>query len=261
MYLKNICYNFDGSDRMDKKNKIILLIIVFVTIIVVGVCAYAIINHEKENQANGIGDALKFKKEYEDLNGKVNSNNDTYPTVTISENNTVKYITDTEAVELLKEETGVIYFGFSSCPWCRSMITTLTNVAKENKTTIYYLDISSIRSKLELTKDENSDEYLVSVKNKGTDSYYILLELLDSKLSDYYLIDENGKKYDTKEKRLYAPTVVAFDKGKIKGFHEGTVDSQENGYAKLTEKQETELNKKFTTLVKSIKNSCSSIKC
>ena len=246
---------------MDKKNKIVLIIIALVTMIVVGVCAYAIINHEKENQANGISDALKFKNEYEELNGNVNSNNDTYPTVTISENNTVKYVSDTEAVELLKEETGVIYFGFANCPWCRSMITTLTNVAKENKTTIYYLDILNIRSKRELVKQENSEKSEVSVKDKGTDSYYTLLELLDSKLTDYYLIDEDGKKYDTGEKRLYAPTVVAFDKGKIKGFHEGTVDSQENGYTKLTEKQETELNKKFTTLIKSIKNSCSSIKC
>ena len=83
---------------MDKRNKIFLIIILLITIIVVGLCAYTIINHEKENKTNGISDALKFKNEYEELNGKVNDNNDTYPTVTISENNTIKYVTDTEAV-------------------------------------------------------------------------------------------------------------------------------------------------------------------
>ena len=246
---------------MDKRNKIFLIIILLITIIVVGICAYTIINHEKENKTNGISDALKFKNEYEELNGKVNDNNDTYPTVTISENNTIKYVTDTEAVELLKEGTGVIYFGFAKCPWCRSMITTLTNVAKENKTTIYYLDILNIRSQIELVKDSENDSMKVEVKEKGTQSYYELLKLLDSKLSDYVLTDELGKKFNTGEKRLYAPTVVAFENGTIKDFHVGTIDSQENGYTKLTEKQEKELNKIFTTLIKSIKNSCSSTKC
>lgn len=242
---------------MDKKNKIILLIISIITIVVVGVCGWSIINHEKQIEETDMKDSIKFKEEYESLNGKATANNNTYPTVTIDENNTVKYVTEREAVELLENGTGVIYFGFKECPWCRNMISILTNVAKENETKIYYLDISNIRSKYEL--DENLEAKLIE---KGTDNYYDILEILDNELEDFMLMTEDGKKVKTGEKRLYAPTVVAFDNGKIKKVHVGTIDTQEDPYIKLTKEEEKELNKIFTKIVKSIeKNSCSSTGC
>ena len=37
-----------------------------------------------------------------------------------------------EIVKILNEGTGVIYFGFNSCPWCRSMIETLLKVIDDN---------------------------------------------------------------------------------------------------------------------------------
>lgn len=242
---------------MDKKNKIILLIIIIITLVVVGICGWSIINHEKKVEKTDIKDSLKFKEEYENLNGKATSTNNTYPTVTVDENNTVKYVTERETVELLENGTGVIYFGFKECPWCRNMISTLTNVAKENDTKIYYLDISDIRSKYEL--DENSEAKLVQ---KGTDNYYDILKILDKELDDFVLMTEEGMKVKTGEKRLYAPTVVSFDSGKIVEFHVGTVESQEDPYIKLTEDEEKKLNKIFTKIVKSVqKNSCSSTGC
>lgn len=245
---------------MDKKNKLILIIIAVCTLVVVGICGWAIRNHEKEIQKIEKSDALKFKEEYESLNGKATSNNSTYPTVTIDENNTVKYVTETEAVELLENGTGIIYFGFKECPWCRNMISTLTNVAKENATKVYYLDILDLRSKIELK--EVNEKMEIQVTKKGTDSYYKILNILDKDLTDYELVDEKGKKYNTGEKRLYAPTVVSFDEGSIEEVHVGTVESQEDPYVKLTEDEEKELNKIFTKIVKSVKkDSCTSASC
>ena len=74
--------------------------------------------------------------------------------------------------------------------------------------------------------------------------------------------DIYNKEYKTGEKRLYAPTLVAVKNGKIESFHEGTVDSQKSGFDVLTKKQEKELNKILTELVKTVSsNSCSSTGC
>ena len=241
---------------MDKKNKIILLIILIATIIIVGVCVFAIMKHESITKENEVSDAAKFKEEYESLNGSKYENL-TYPTVTINENNTVKYIKEAEAVELIKDGTGLIYFGFAKCPWCRTLITSLVDVAREAHTTIYYLDIQDIRSSIELTSDN-----LIKTTKKGTDSYYDLLNLMTEYLSDYELTDDEGNKYQTGEKRLYAPTLLAVKDGNIVGFHEGTVDSQKSGFDALSKKGEKELNKILTELVKTVSsNSCSSTGC
>jgi len=244
---------------MEKKNKIILISIVILTILVIGGCIYAVLNNKNENNGdNEITDAIKFRDEYTELNGKVNEYiKKEYVTVTLSENNTFKYVTEDEAVNLLKEGTGVIYFGFSTCPWCRSLVSTLARVAEDNNETIYYLDVLDIRSKFEI-----KDNKLNKTK-EGSIGYYEILTLLDKELEDYYLEDKDGKKYDTDEKRLYAPTLVAFKEGKITDIHVGTVDSQESGFDKLTDKQIKELEKIIKRVINSkVENDvCTSDKC
>lgn len=241
---------------MDKQNKIFLVIITLCTLIVVGICTWSIINHEKENDKTNISDAVKFKNEYEESNGKSNSSGSIYPTVTISENNPVKYVTEAEAVDLLENGTGVIYFGFSNCPWCRNMIGPLVTAAKEANTTLYYLDIYDIRSSYEIKDNE-----LVKTK-EGTEGYYKLLNLLDSELSDYVLKDDGKKEYITGEKRLYAPTVVAVKDGEVTKLHVGTVESQTDPYTKLSDEEINKLNKLFTELIKTtLSNTCTSTGC
>ena len=226
---------------MDKNNKIILILLVILTLVVVGVCTYSVIkNNEKDT------DAIKFRNEYSELNGKVNENNGkNYVNVSISDSNTIKYITEEKAIELLEEGTGVIYFGFSTCPWCRSLVSTLTSVAENKNESIYYLDILDIRSAFELNEGK-----LNKIKD-GSKGYYKILELLDEQLEDFYLIDDAGNKFDTEEKRLYAPTIVAFNKGNITSIHVGTVESQENGYDELTSDQITELESIIEKLIAS----------
>lgn len=242
-----------GGKKMEKKNKIILIAIIVVAVLVLGGCVYSIIN--KENNVSE--DAIKFREEYTKNNGEViESIGKSYVNVDVNDTNTIKYVTEEEAVELLKEDTGVIYFGFSTCPWCRSLVSTLTKVAEEEKETIYYLDVLDIRSKFEVKDNE-----LNKIKD-GTKGYYELLKLLDKELEDFYLTDEDGNKFDTKEKRLYAPTLVAFKEGEVTGFHVGTVDSQESGFDPLSDEQIEELEKIVKKVINSKENEvCTKDKC
>ena len=227
---------------MEKRNKIFLILLIILTICVIGICIYFLTN----NNHLDLTDATEFRSEYMELNDKINENNgETYPNVSISETNTVKYISESDAVKMLENGTGIIYFGWNSCPWCR--ISTLTKVAEKKKENIYYLNILNIRSSFEVKDDE-----LVNTK-KGSKEYYKILELLDSELDNYYIYDNKNKEYDTKEKRLYAPTVVAVKDGKITSIHIGTLDSQKSGYDKLDSEQLKELENIFEDLINSIK--------
>ena len=65
-------------------------------------------------------DAIRFKQEYEALNGEENGNGKNYRVVEIDENNPFVYATTDEIVEKINnKESFVVYFGFAKCPWCR----------------------------------------------------------------------------------------------------------------------------------------------
>lgn len=237
---------------MEKKNKIYLITLILLTVCVVGICIYSIIKNRDLKDS----DALKFRNEYMELNGEESSGGKIYPNVTISEKNTVKYINEKEAVELLESGKGIIYFGFSTCPWCRSMISSLTKIAEEKHEKIYYLDVLNIRSRFEVKDGE------LTKVNEGTKGYYEILDKLSDYLNDFILTDESGNKYDTGEKRLYAPTLVAFNGGRVTDFHVGTVESQKTGYDKLTVDEIEELEKIITNLIDSKVDVCTnSDKC
>lgn len=226
---------------MEKKNKIILLVTILLTLCVIGLVVYTVINNKNKEAS----DAVRFRNEYMELNDKVSASGIANVNVAISESNTVKYLTEKEVVELLEDGTGIIYFGFSECPWCRNLVPILTDLAEEKNETIYYLNILDIRSTFEI-----KDGKINKIKD-GSKYYYEILELLEDELEDFYLTDEAGNKYDTEEKRLYAPTLVSVQDGEIKGLHVGTVDSQESPYEALTAKQVEELEKIITKLITS----------
>lgn len=219
---------------MEKDKKILLGIIGIILIAAIVIVVLVIKENKKPEYS---ADALKFKEEYEAINNKGNDYNDKkYLELNIPEDNIIKYASEEEIVGILEDGNGVIYFGFSECPWCRSMIETLLETAKENKLKqVYYLNILNIRDAYEV-----QDKEVLRTK-EGTDSYYKILDLLSDELSDYSVTDAKGKEYATGVKRLYAPTVVVVKNGKIVGFHEDVVESLENPYAGLNEEQEKEL--------------------
>ena len=229
----------------DKKMFIGILMLLIAFMIFIGIVAF---RDKKENTINN-ADAISFKNEYESLNNVVREKDGrTIKEISIDANNPVDIVTEEEAIALLERGTGIIYFGFPDCPWCRSMLpvllSTLDNMSIEK---LYYLNIGSIRDTLAL-----GEKNKVEVKEEGTQGYYKILELMNNVLDPYYLTNEDGKKIDTKEKRLMAPTVVAVKNGKIVDIHVGTVDSQESGYDDLSIEQQEELQNRFMELIRSV---------
>jgi len=232
-----------------KNSKFWIWFIPFLLIICIAVWSMLVYLKNKNNTTS---DAYKFRTEYAELNNQTNeSNGKTYPTVDLNNNNPFVYASVDDIKNLFDNGTGVIYFGFPTCPWCRNLVPVLNEAV--NNTSIekvYYYNIKSIRSSISF--DDNNK----LVNEKGNDFYYYLLDKLDSYLTEYTIKDKNNKDYDTKEKRLYAPTVVFVKEGKIIGVHEGTVDSQEDPYVVLDDKQKDELMSIFQDYLTKVTESC-----
>lgn len=248
---------------MKRKNIIIIIgiIILIAALSILGVCIYKG-NEEKVNISKET-DALKFKKEYEALNGTIREGTeDKYNSVTISEDNPIKYIDTKEAISVLEKDQAILYVGAEWCPWCRNAVPVLFEVANTYKVdTIYYLNLDDEKSVYEV-----KDNKAVMTK-EGTEDYYKLLDALDEELSLYTLTDENGKVLETNEKRIYMPFVVAIKDGKVVGTHTGTTElnKDQTKYDKLTDKQHAELVDTYGNLFKNvygeIKNTCDETKC
>ena len=222
-------------------------------VIVIIACGCGFLAFQKVEDTPVITDAVKIKEEYEMLNEKINDNNLKYPTVTLSDDNPFVYRSESEIIDILNNKTGVIYFGFSSCPWCRSVLPILEDAAREvGLAQVFYLDIQNIRDVLEL--DENDK---VVTSKEGSNGYYQIVELLDEYLSEYSLTNEKGEEISTGKKRLFAPTVVGVLNGEIVSFHEGSLDSQKSGYDTLDDKEKEELKKIYVELIqKTLEGTC-----
>ena len=98
---------------------------------------------KEENKTTPTADAIKFKEEYESLNGTIReSDGAKYNSVTIPEDNPIKYVDAKGALEVLKNETSIIYVGAEWCPWCRNAVPVLFDAAKDtNMKTVYYLNL------------------------------------------------------------------------------------------------------------------------
>lgn len=193
-------------------------------------------------------DALKFKEEYEKNNGVKNEKyNVTTRTVNIPEDNPMVYATAEEIIKKIdNKETFVVYFGFSDCPWCRSVIEELIHVAQDLKVEkVYYVDVKELRDVKEL--DENNN---VVTSKEGDEHYMELLEKLDSVLDDYTLTDKEGNAVSAGEKRIYAPNVVGVANGKPTELETGESEKLINPYDELTDEMRTETYNKLKCVFK-----------
>lgn len=232
-----------------KENKSVILI-TSIIIVILGIIL-GIIFLKKDNLET---DAIRFKKEYESLNNTTReSDGHKYNNVNIDEDNPIVYVNAKEASDIIKNKSGVIYIGANWCPWCRNAISVLFESAKANNVDkIYYVDLTEYRNIWEIKNRE-----LVKTQ-KEKDGYYDLLNSLDKVLGEntYKLKDEDGKEYDTNEKRIYMPTVLGVKSGKITETHVGTVKINEgqDKYSDLTDEQRNELLDIYNNLVKSTKS-------
>ena len=234
---------------LDKKIILGIIAVLLVFATSVGILAYKNEKNPSKEEPKYTEDQLAFKKAYEDLNGQIrDKDGKTIRTLNIDSNNPVDILTEEETVDVLENGTGIIYMGFTDCPWCRTMVPVLLNTLKNTGIEkLYYLDIKDIRSTYVLNNKNKA------VKEKdGTAGYYKILELLDKELENYTLTTSKGKIVKTGEKRLLAPTVVFVKEGKVVGIHVGTVDTQKDPYKDLTEEQITELSNIYTQLINKV---------
>jgi len=220
--------NANVEENNDLKNKIIIVLVGVIVLILLCFGIKHVLDNPKVQN-----DGIKFKEEYEKLNGtEVKGTELKYLELSIDEESPIKYSSYEEIFDILDNGSGVIYFGFPECPWCRALTPVLLSAADDvGIDTIYYLNNKQDRDLIEL--DENKE---IVVKKEGSDNYYKLLEKLGDFASDYELEDVNANK-----KRLYFPTVLFVKDGTIVDFHEGTLDSQENPFVKMSNEQIEEL--------------------
>lgn len=211
-----------------KDNKLFMIIVTVLAAIVL------VLNIQKVISNNSQTDGIKFKEEYEKLNGKKNDQGKKYREITIDSKNKMVYKTTEEVLNLIdKKKSFVLYFGFDTCPWCRSVVPTLASISKELNQEVYYIDVKDIRDTFEL--DDDNKPKLVK---KGSKDYSKLLEKLEPVLEDYTLTDSDNNEIKVGEKRIYAPSIVSVIDGKAKELTTGISDKQTDGYMKLTKEME-----------------------
>ncbi len=232
-----------------KDNKLFIIIVTVLAAIVL------VLNIQKVISNNSQTDGIKFKEEYEKLNGKKNDQGKKYREITIDSKNKMVYKTTEEVLNLIdKKKSFVLYFGFDTCPWCRSVVPTLASISKELNQEVYYIDVKDIRDTFEL--DDDNKPKLVK---KGSKDYSKLLEKLEPVLEDYTLTDSDNNEIKVGEKRIYAPSIVSVIDGKAKELTTGISDKQTDGYMKLTKEMEKDIYNKIKKVLKQVsdkKNTC-----
>lgn len=194
---------------MYMKKKIIIVTISITLLLIIGLVSYS-------------NDAIRFKISYEYINAVEYSNGKKIK-VSIPLNNQIKYLNNNDIITFLKEGTGIIYFGYNTCPWCRNIVEPLLEVADENSIDkVYYVDI----------------HHISKIKKE-------IINILD----DYLRLDE-----ETNTKVLAVPDVYFIKNGKILTHHIGTVDSYKNPYLGMNNKQKEELKRIYNEGIEAINN-------
>lgn len=200
-------------------------IILFFTILFI-VIGLMIINKSKENKNS---EKVNFSKMYK-----------------VDEKNVFEKINAKDAIDLVKNRTGIIYLGYKDCPWCQNLVPVLNDAAKENNVnTVYYIDDFYYMRPDKNDNPKHKKEYNELVKILGED----IVEMHN---------DEN--EFDI----IRVPLVLFVKNGKLVDYHKGTYEGHvlkekidKNGKTvkyleDLTEKQKKELKKVLTKKIKKV---------
>jgi len=134
-----------------------------------------------------------------------------------------KKITFKESLRFFDEKaTGVVYYGYNTCPYCIQVVPTLNEVAEKYGLTVYYIDVYG-----DVIADADIERFLT--------------------LADEFLEHEDG------EPVFYVPQVFVFVNGEITGGHLGAVDSYDPSVGYMSSKQKKELKSIFEDLLLPLK--------
>lgn len=208
------------------KKKILVLVLLTLSVVLTG-C------FKKDNK-----DALKFKEDYEEINGKENASGKIHREVEISKKNKFVEITPEELVKKIdNKESFYVYFGSRLCPWCRSVIEKADEISRKNKIDkIYYIDVwDDLGNEIFRDKYEINEDGELKQSFKGAEEYKKVLNSIDETLlRDYTINDSEGNTIEVGEKRIYAPNYVYFKNGKGIRLVTGKSDKQTDSREELT---------------------------
>ena len=246
---------------MDKKKIFAALgVIVVIAAIIVGVVVFSKKEGNKEPEYKQT--ALDFKEEYEKVNGKTMKDDIKYRSLDINKNNPYVKVSIDEVAKMIKNgESFYLYVGDHLCPWCRSGIEKMIEVANREKIEkIYYVDFW----------DDDHNEILrelydVEIKGKkttfkitqeATEGYKVLYDAVkDMGLKDY-TVTKDGKEYTVPNvKKVYGGDHFYFNKGVCKKYVTLRVPSLEKATDELTDSVLKEQDKTYTDLF-TFSNSC-----
>lgn len=121
----------------------------------------------------------------------------------VAKDNPYKRISSNDALDMIKNGTGILYLGYNTCPWCKQIVPILNDSAKDrNINSIYYIE-----DFYDMRPDKNSNP-------KNIDDYNELLELLKN------IILED----DYNNKIIRVPLILFIKNGKIVSYHRGTYE-------------------------------------
>jgi len=156
-------------------------------------------------------DAIRFKEKYEALNGSEVAPGMVRQTITIPRDNPFVFANMDQIVELVENGSGIIYFGFPECPWCRTAVPAMIEAAAElGIEEIFYMNMTPERN-IKIINDEGE----IEETRAGTPGYMRLLELLEPYLMDYTITGPNGETVDLNQKRIFVPFVLIVREGNV----------------------------------------------
>jgi thiol-disulfide isomerase/thioredoxin len=128
-----------------------------------------------------------------------------------------------EAIQFFEEKkSGVLYFGFESCPWCIEAKPVLLEAGESYEGSIYYI-ITRDEDKNRLYNDEQKEEIIPYI-------------------GDYMSENENG------ELTLYVPLVLVVKDGVVIDGHEGTFEDHDAHERTMTQEEIDELYQIYSNL-------------
>ncbi len=221
----------------ENNKKLLVIIALILSLFLVTGC-------DKEEEKS---DAVKFKEEYESINGKFDDDKQIIRNLSVDEDNPFIYSTAEEIINKIEnDESFLVYFGYAKDARSRCIIETLINTAKEERLKqIYYVDISTIRNRMSVDKNGN----LITLE-KGSDGYNKLLELLEDHLYDYQLVNNYGESVTATGKRIYAPTVISIIKGEFNSLQDGISPNLVDLYGELNDTITNYSKERFSSQIK-----------
>ena len=133
-----------------------------------------------------------------------------------------------ESADFLDSGTGILLYGFSTCPWCVDLLPVLTEVIEEEKVMVYYIDV----------RPEGTD-----IRNHDEPGYSKIIE----KSKDFLSLDDEGNP------RLYVPQLFAVKNGKIIAGHADTVEGHDASQREMTPEEILQLKSIIRELLATIK--------